>query len=307
MQTEQTPAEASPNSAHIDVWNRILAPKFQRFRTVMVEANQRHGSRAIERLRPAPGERILDIGCGFGESTLALASRVAPDGEAVGFDCCPEFLAIAAADARQRRIGNADFQAGDAQTVRFAQPFDKVFSQFGIMFFQNPVAALANIRRNLRDGGTAVFTTWRSIQDNPWAALAKDAVLDLLPPPGDDAETCGPGPFSMASETVVRGQLEAAGYRSVELQESRQPLCAGADLASAVEFQLSLGPVGEIVREARDAGERLRPQVEQRLAETLRPYETARGVVLDSSAWIITATAQGSECQEATARTKQQK
>ena len=293
QQTEQIATEIGPNFGPIDVWNRILVPKFLRFRTVMVEAGLSHGLKGIERLGPAPGDRVLDIGCGFGESTLALAGRVAPGGEVVGFDCCPEFLEIAAADARQRQIGNASFQVGDAQAVRFERPFDKAFSQFGVMFFQNPVAGLANIRRQLREGATVMFTTWCSVDDNPWLALAKDAALESLPRPGDDAQTCGPGPFSMASERLVRGQLQSAGYDNVEMHLSREPVCVGADLASAVAFQLALGPAGEIVREAGEAGERLRPELEQRLSAALRPYETPRGVMLDSCAWMISATARG--------------
>ncbi len=128
QQTEQIATETGPNFAHIDVWNRILVPKFLRFRTVMVEAGLSHGLKGIEGLAPAPGDRVLDIGCGFGESTLALAGRVAPGGEAVGFDCCPDFLEVATADARQRQIGNASFQVGDAQTVRFEWSFDKAIS-----------------------------------------------------------------------------------------------------------------------------------------------------------------------------------
>ncbi len=92
------------------------------------------------------------------------------------------------------------------------------------------MAALTDIPRHLREGATVMFTTWCSVDANPWLALAKDAALELLPQPGDDAQTCGPGPFSMASENVVRGQLQSEGYDTVEMHLSREPVCVGADL-----------------------------------------------------------------------------
>ena len=135
------------------------------------------------------------------------------------------------------------------------------------------MAALTDIPRHLREGATVMFTTWCSVDANPWLALAKDAALELLPQPGDDAQTCGPGPFSMASENVVRGQLQSEGYDTVEMHLSREPVCVGADLVSAVAFQLVLRPAGEIVREAGEAGERLRPELAQRLSAALRPMK----------------------------------
>ena len=110
------------------------------------------------------------------------------------------------------------FVAADVESYRFEPRFDFCFSRFGMMFFANPVAALRNVRSALKPGGEIMYIVWRTLADNPWMALPKETVLRFLPPPGEDAQTCGPGPFSMAKADVVRGQLRAAGFEDVELR-----------------------------------------------------------------------------------------
>src|ERR1700712_4569524 len=126
------------------------------------------------------------------------------------------------------------------------------------MFFEHPVAAFRNLRRMLRPGGPLVMTTWRSLAANPWLAIAKRAALTVLPLPGEEAISCGPGPFSLASPELVHEILERAGFRDVSLTPSDAVTRVGQNLKSAVDFQMALGPAGEIVREALARGELLR-------------------------------------------------
>jgi ubiquinone/menaquinone biosynthesis C-methylase UbiE len=284
---------STPNEEFIAVWNEILVPKFKRFREVFVLGAAPHSARALAKHPPLAGQRVLDVGCGFGETTLELARLVAPGGAAVGFDCCEEFLAIARDDARDANLGNASFVLGDAQTHTFDGSFDLLFARFGTMFFQAPKAALRNLRKALRPGGQLMNITWRPLATNAWTAIPKAVALKHLPPPPEDGRSCGPGPFSMADPEVVRAILEGAGYVDVAFEAVESPMVVGRDVDEAIEFQLQLGPAGEIVREAGELGVAKRAELVAELRAALEPFVEPRGVVMDSSSWVITATNPG--------------
>ena len=193
-------------------WNEVLAPKFIRFKHILVGGLSRHSEAVFPTLPVRPGDRVLDVGCGFGDTAIRLAELVGPTGRVVGVDCCDAFLDHARAEVRTRGLTNVCFVRADAEIALPTNQFDFVFARFGTMFFANPVAGLRNMRKALRPGGRMVHIVWRDRADNPWLSMAKDVVLRYLPSPGADAQTCGPGPFSMANETVVRAMMTAAGY-----------------------------------------------------------------------------------------------
>jgi hypothetical protein len=134
-----------------------------------------------------------------------------------------------------------------------------------------------------------MFITWRTIDDNPWLGLPKAVVSRFLPPPGEDAQTCGPGPFSMANPDLVRAQLRAAGFTDVAFERVDGPVMVGRDVEQAVDFQLALGPAGEIVREAGELARERQPEIEAALREALSRYASDDGVRMASSSWTITA------------------
>ena len=147
--------------------------------------------------------------------------------------------------------------------------FDFVFARFGTMFFANPVAGLRNMRKALRPGGRMVHIVWRDRADNPWLSMAKDVVLRFLPEPAADAQTCGPGPFSMSNEETTRAMMTSAGYRDIEFRRVDAPVVVGADVSDAIAFQLAIGPAGEVFREAGAEAEAKRGQIEAALAEAI--------------------------------------
>jgi SAM-dependent methyltransferase len=283
------------NEEAIEAWNGVLFDKFLRFRHIICDGLAVIGTEALDRHPPPRGARVLDVGCGFGISTREIATRVGPSGEAVGVDPAARFIEAAHEEASAARIANARFRVADAQGDALEGPYDYVFSQFGTMFFDNPVAALRNLRRSLADGGALTMTVWRRKDENPWLYSAEQAVAPIVPlPPSTDEATCGPGPFSMASADVLSSQLLAAGFRDVAFERYDTPIQIGSSVDDAVDFAMALGPAGEIIRLAGAEGERRRAQVVATLAKTFGSFVREDGVVYaDASVWIVTARAAG--------------
>lgn len=285
-------AETTPqDSPFVEFWNNVLAPKFFRFKHVLVDGLTHHSEAVFPSLPVREGDRVLDVGCGFGDTAIKLARLVGPRGEVIGVDCCDSFLNYAAQDIEASGLTNISVIRGDAELTLPEGQFDFVFSRFGTMFFANPVAGLRNMRKALKPGGRMVHIVWRDRADNPWLSMAKDIVLTFLPPPGDDALTCGPGPFSMANQETVTAMMTAAGYENIDFQRVDAPVLIGNDVEDAVAFQLALGPAGEVYREAGDAAEAKRAEIEAALATAINKQKIdADGIVMDSSSWVISAT-----------------
>ena len=190
------PLQPEEDSDFVQFWNEVLAPKFIRFRHVLVGGLTHHSAAVFPDLPVYWGDRVLDVGCGFGDTAIQLARKVGEAGSVTGVDCCDAFLDEARAAAAESGLETLDFLRADAEKVLPDGAYDFVFARFGTMFFANPVAGLRNMRKALRPGGKMVHIVWRNRADNPWLSMAKDIVLEFLPQPGDDAQTCGPGPFS---------------------------------------------------------------------------------------------------------------
>ena len=274
----------------VKFWNEVLAPKFIRFKHVLVDGLSLHSEQVFPALPVYKGDAVLDVGCGFGDTAIKLAERVGPKGRVVGIDCCDAFLDFAREDAAARGVENVSFQRGDAEIALPVNEYDFVFARFGTMFFTNPVVAMRNMRLALKPGGRMVHIVWRAREDNPWLSMAKDVVLQFLPLPGDDAQTCGPGPFSMANEEMVRAMMKSAGYEGIEFKRVDAEVVVGKDIADAIAFQIALGPAGEVYREAGDEAEKKKDEIEAALADALKSQKTTdQGLMMPSSSWVISA------------------
>jgi len=286
MSTAEAPESTSE---FVDFWNEILVPKFTKYRHILVGGLTHHSAKVLPKLEINTGDKAVDVGCGFGDTAIEIAQRVGPTGSVLGVDCCDAFLEFGREEARAKGITNVSFEEADVQTYPFAPEYDFCFSRFGTQFFENPVAGLRNMRRSLKPGGIMTMIVWRTIDDNPWLGLPKEVVLEHLPPPGEDARTCGPGPFSMANQEMVTKQLEIAGYDEIEFERIDAPLMVGNTVDDAVGFQLALGPAGEVYREAGEEAERRHNEIEAALKAALEKYETPEGIVMESSSWKIRA------------------
>ena len=286
MSTAEAPES---NTEFVDFWNEVLVPKFTKYRHILVGGLTHHSAKIFPSLDVGEGDKVVDVGCGFGDTAILFAQRVGPAGSVLGIDCCDGFIEFGRRDAKAAGVDNVSFVVGDVQSYPFEPDHDFCFSRFGTQFFENPVAGLKNMRASLRPGGVMTMIVWRTIDDNPWLGLPREIVLQYLPPPGEDGRSCGPGPFSMANQDMVTKQLEISGYTDIEFERVDAPLMVGKTPEDAVGFQIALGPAGEVYREAGAEAERRHHEIEAALKAELAKFEGPDGIVMASSSWKITA------------------
>jgi ubiquinone/menaquinone biosynthesis C-methylase UbiE len=286
MSTAEAP---EGNTEFVDFWNEVLVPKFTKYRHILVGGLAHHSAKIFPSLEVGEGDKVVDVGCGFGDTAILFAQRVGPRGSVLGIDCCDGFIEFGRRDAKAAGIDNVSFVVGDVQSYPFQPDHDFCFSRFGTQFFENPVAGLKNMRASLRPGGVMTMIVWRTIDDNPWLGLPREIVLQYLPPPGEDGRSCGPGPFSMANQDMVTKQLEISGYTDIDFERVDAPLMVGKTPEDAVGFQIALGPAGEVYREAGAEAERRHHEIEAALKAELAKFEGPEGIVMASSSWKITA------------------
>jgi SAM-dependent methyltransferase len=282
---------APENEEATEAWSGVLFDRFVEYRDLIVAGLEDFGRVAMKANPPSPGDRVLDVGCGFGDATQQLAALVGPDGEAVGVDVSEPFIQASIEEARAAGVDNVEFLAGDVQVMELPGPFDYAFSRMGVMFFANPVQALRNIRGALRPGGRLCAVVWRRKLDNDWVYRTEQVVEQYLEEPEEtDEPTCGPGPFSMANADTVSEQLQIAGFENTSFTRCDLEMSIGEDLDRAVAFNMALGPAAELIRLSGDDAEKIRPKLEREIREVLDGFQDGDAVRAPASTWIITAT-----------------
>jgi SAM-dependent methyltransferase len=230
------------------------------------------------------GDRVLDVGCGCGTTTLFAADAVGAEGSVVGIDVSVPM--VARASERSAGRANVSYLLADAAGFRFDGGFDVEISRFGVMFFEDPVRAFANLRSALRPGGRIAFACWRPPADNAWVRVPREVALRHVPPAppvGPDE----PGPFSFGDAARVRRILEGAGFSRVDIA----PFDAGVVLSEegvdvAADFVMTTGPTAALLREASDETKaRVRPELEARLRSFTHDGRTTLG----GAVWMVSA------------------
>ena len=281
--TPDEPATAA-NAAQIDYWNTTAGQTWARLHDQLDLQIEPLGLEAIRALAPAVGERILDVGCGCGQTTLALAGRVGPTGAVTGVDVSTPMLEVARARTVPVGARRPDFLQIDAQTGNLGDAvFDAAFSRFGVMFFSDPVVAFTNLRMALRPEGRLAFVCWRAFQENPWMRAPMEAALPLLPSlaPSDPA---APGPFAFADPDRLSLILAGAGFRHFTIDPFDIAI-GGSTVEQTVDLAFHIGPLGATLREHPESVRAVADAVTQAVAE----YDTPNGVLMPAAVWIVQA------------------
>jgi SAM-dependent methyltransferase len=282
-------ADAAPpaNADQIAYWNAAAGETWVDQQDRLDRQLKPLGLTAMAALDPAADERLIDVGCGCGQTSLELAGEVGPDGSVLGVDISAPMLAVARRRAAEAGLSNVRFLEADAQTRAFARGgADGIFSRFGVMFFGDPPAAFANLHQALRPGGRLAFVCWRPLAQNEWMLLPMRAALQHLPAPPPPADPHAPGPFAFSDPDRVRGILTEGGFKGIEI-DAHDALIGGNTLEETVALSLRVGPLGMMLRE--NPGHR--DQVIDSLRAALEPHAGPSGVFLPAAVWIVTATA----------------
>jgi SAM-dependent methyltransferase len=276
------------NEGQIEYWNDQAGPKWVRYQEVLDRQIAVHGNAMLDRAGLQPGERVLDIGCGCGGTTLEVARRVGPAGSVAGLDISAPMLEHARSRSAREGLAHVAFLQADAQIHALPQAaFDAAVSRFGVMFFAEPAAAFANVRRSIRANGRITFVCWRAVSENPWVTLPMLEAARFVelppPPPADD-----PGPFAFAERDRVHRILSQAGFRDISIDAHDSPMRMGSspDIEAAVELTFAIGPLSRLFAQA---DESIRPALRDAVRTALAAHLTPEGVILPSASWIVHA------------------
>lgn len=239
---------------------------------------------ALRKAAPGPGARVVDVGCGCGTTSIALARQGA---SVWGIDISAPMLARARELAEG--VDNIEFSQADAASVTLTPDHQLAFSRFGVMFFADPVAAFTNLRTGLAAGGRLVFLCWQAAQANPWIAVTAAAVQPFLPAPEETPDPRAPGPFAFAQEDYVVDILQSAGYANIACEPVTATLKLGDSLDQAMQFQSQIGPISRVLSELDDDA---RPQALAAAREALAGHLSDDGVSLDAACWLVSATSE---------------
>jgi SAM-dependent methyltransferase len=276
---------AGDNQDQVEFWNGRPGLRWVTHQESLDRVWKPISDLAIARAAVQPGERVVDVGCGCGTTSLELAEKVGRSGHVLGIDVSAPMLARARERAEAMGEVPVEFAEADASAYGFDGGADLVFSRFGVMFFSDPVAAFANLRRALRPAGRAIFVCFRDRELNSWMTVplaSAEAVVGSGPAPS----LLEPGPFSLADQARLVDVMAGAGFTDFLCQAIDREVVLGADVESATDFAVETGPIARLLA---DAAEGARERVRAAVAQALAGRACAAGVSLRAAVWIVQA------------------
>jgi SAM-dependent methyltransferase len=275
------------NAAQLEYWNTVAGPRWVGLAGFVEKRVQKVNDLLLERSAVAPGEKVLEVGCGTGAATVPLAEAVGDTGEVVGIDIAEPMLAAARERISHSRLRNITLLRADAQVHPFEPDrFDLIASRFGVMFFADPVAAFRNLLRATRPRGRLCFACWAALEENRHWLIPYEVVLRHLGPPAPKPPHA-PGPMAFAEPEYVRTFLEQAGYREVEIRRET-PEILGASPGEEAEHACIMGPSARLIDE-KQPQESVRELIKQEMTEAFVAYAMGKEMVLPSTIFLVTA------------------
>ena len=277
-------AQTTPNSEQIEYWNNQAAKRWLEMQAQLDQIVRPFGEAAMQAAGITDGLRVLDIGCGCGDTTLALATQVGLAGQVTGADISRSMLQRGRDQAQQSGITQVAFKEADAQTHPFPKShYHRVYSRFGVMFFDDPSAAFSNLYSCLLPGGIISFICWQPPTENPWLMTPLQAANQHLPPP-EPPPAGAPGPFSLADHQHVETLLKTAGFTGIQQRVITRPITLGRDAAEATHFAVTVGPASNRFK---DLPAEQVSAATAAIEEVMQAHQTEEGVVLSGSARVV--------------------
>ncbi|MDO8861058.1 methyltransferase domain-containing protein [Haliea sp. E1-2-M8] len=278
------------NAEQVAYWNGEAGRKWADNDAMMAHMLAPIAQDLLQHARVEGARRVLDVGCGGGSETLMVAEHLGPQATVLGVDISAPLLNVARERARAAGGGGkqVDFLEADASTHAFPPAsFDLLFSRFGVMFFDDPTAAFANLRQALQPGARLAFSCWQPLQENLWALLPLKAAFQHLPPP-EPPPPHAPGPFAFADADYTRSVLEGAGFTDIDIAPHAVTMAWGRedDLATTARDMLNMGPVSRLLQ---DCDAALRETVHAAAVEAMAPWFSEGKIRLPGAVWLVTA------------------
>jgi SAM-dependent methyltransferase len=277
------------NSDQIAEWNGALGQRWAEMQAYLDVLTGPFGAAALSAATIKPGERVIDVGCGCGDTSFAIARTVGAHGSVLGVDVSQPMLEVARDRLADESLSQLRFRQADAASADLPSEQDLVFSRFGVMFFDAPITAFSQLRRTLRRGGRIAFCCWRQPRENPWAMAPLVAAREALMIETPKADPFAPGPFAFADAARLDDILATAGFSEVSIDPFDAPVRLGSNPRAAAENSARFGPASRLIR---DVGEEALPTALAAIETALGRYAASDGSVAPPGAvWIVTAMA----------------
>ncbi|MFK7732505.1 MAG: class I SAM-dependent methyltransferase [Pseudomonadales bacterium] len=270
------------NDEQIEFWNGEAGEKWVSQQQVMDATLQPVSDALLARANAQSGEVALDVGCGCGDTSLALAKAGL---SVTGVDISEPMLAHARTRVEDKQT--VQFVQADASRAEFSDQFDLLLSRFGVMFFDDPTAAFANLHKHMNSGGRLCFVCWQPPKRNAWISAPMMAAKELLPESAP-MDPHAPGPFAFADAERTQRILEDAGWRDVQIEDVPWSMKMGETAEEAMRFATQIGPLASALRELPDKD---KSAITDKVLAVLQPFESTGGVLLDAASWVVTANA----------------